>query len=217
MRQRLFHVGIRSVLIELIVYVIPGVGELGVRGWRHLARQPWEGLCQLQGSWWLLAFVLQCDMMPQECLQGTTAPEGPRHNVIAANQSEDKMCKTKLHAMAKRQNNFGSEMAILNRNIYNGKQLKDQGLKMGSCTFEVNFILQSVVKILTAAITYPKYVIAVEPFQPLGYRTLEKEERWSLEGARAGTQMNNFICMEELTELRGNCSEKLFNKSSISL
>lgn len=44
------------------------------------------GLCQLQGSWWLLAFVLQCDMMPQECLQGTTAPKGPRHNVIAANQ-----------------------------------------------------------------------------------------------------------------------------------
>lgn len=45
---------------------------------------------------------------------------------------------------------------------------------MGSCTFEVNFILQSVIKILTAAITYPKYVIAVEPFQSIGYRILEK-------------------------------------------
>lgn len=47
---------------------------------------------------------------------------------------------------------------------------------MGSCTFEVNFILQSVIKILTAAITYPKYVIAVEPFQSIGYRMLEKGE-----------------------------------------
>lgn len=68
----------------------------------------------------------------------------------------------------------------------NGKQLKDWGLKMGSCTFEVNFILQSVVKILTAAITYPRYVIAVEPFQSIGYRMLGKGESeykhwpWSL-------------------------------------
>lgn len=67
-------------------------------------------------------------------------------------------------------------MLLILQNIDNGKQLKDWGLKMGSCTFEVNFILQSVVKILTAAITYPKYVIAVEPFQSIGYRTLEKGE-----------------------------------------
>lgn len=62
-------------------------------------------------------------------------------------------------------------MLLILQNIYNGNQLKDRGLKMGSCTFEVNFILQSVIKILTAAITYPKYVIAVEPFWSIGYRT----------------------------------------------
>lgn len=61
-------------------------------------------------------------------------------------------------------------MLLILQNIYNGNQLKDCGLKMGSCTFEVNFILQSVIKILTAAITYPKYVIAVEPFWSIGYR-----------------------------------------------
>lgn len=30
-------------LLQLFVYVIPGVGELGAQGWRRLARRPWKG------------------------------------------------------------------------------------------------------------------------------------------------------------------------------
>ena len=46
-----------------------------------------QSTAELEGStWWLLAFVLQCAIVPEECLEGTTDPKCLRHDVIGVIQ-----------------------------------------------------------------------------------------------------------------------------------